>query len=301
MTLSLFDYYKETTLILPHHDQNVLILNRHQKEREEESVPNELIIVTALSSNHYSEFLDMIGSAHYQLPHTPIIVYDLGLKQHQLNTIKSIKNVHTRLYNFSKYPQYNILFGFLGCYSWKVHIINEISRQYQLLLWLDSSARIIRPIKTCIKHLNTFPIVAGFAHLKNHNMVAFAHNSTISYFNITRESMRGMYGFEANILLIKITNISRFLLDQWVDCAMHHDCICGQGLPPYTCLSLPAGGIVTYNGCHRYDQAALSLIVAKYYGIHQANNVECSNTFLLRRFPTMDWRRYIRTSESSIT
>ena len=55
-----------------------------------------LVIVTGISSNHFMEVLDMIGSVHYFLPNTKIILYDLGLHENQLQLIYELKNVEVR-------------------------------------------------------------------------------------------------------------------------------------------------------------------------------------------------------------
>ena len=87
-----------------------------------------------------------------------------------------------------------------------------------------------------------------------------------------------------------------FLLEKWVDCAMHYECICGLASPPGHCmLQQYEKGDIAYNGCHRYDQATLSILVAKYYSQYR-NSItsrECSKSFLVMRQPTMDWRKYI--------
>ena len=59
-----------------------------------EALP-ELTVITGISSNHYNESLDMIGSVHYHLPNTSIVVYDLGLKRHQIKMLQRLSRKRT--------------------------------------------------------------------------------------------------------------------------------------------------------------------------------------------------------------
>ena len=107
-----------------------------------------------------------------------------------------------------------------------------------------------------LQRLFQFPLAAGHKHCYNTNMVAFAVNSTLEHLHLTRESMRGVLGFEANILLFKIDNNTQFLIDQWVDCALHKKCMYGVNRPKQDCR--PERG--TFIACHRFDQSTLNLL-----------------------------------------
>ena len=48
-----------------------------------------LVMVTAISSNHFRESQDYFGSVHKNMPNTTIIVYDLGLKREEVATLQS--------------------------------------------------------------------------------------------------------------------------------------------------------------------------------------------------------------------
>ena len=285
---------KKTVLMLPYY----IGLYDFGSDFGNEALP-ELTVITGISSNHYNESLDMFGSVHYHLPNTSIVVYDLGLKRHQIKTLRKLRNAQVVAYNFSRYPHYGPSIKYLRCYHWKINVINEFSNSHEdrLFLWLDASVRIVGPLNNCIKKLKSFPLVAGQSHLTGYNMVAFTKNSTVQYLNMTRESLRGMAGFQSGILLFNNSHpAAQFLLEKWVDCAMHYECICGLASLPRHCkwYQYEKGGIA-YNGCHRFDQATLNVLVAKYYSQYR-NSItswECSKSFLVKRWPTMDWRKYI--------
>ena len=183
-----------------------------------------------------------------------------------------------------------------------IHIVNEVSKQYSVFLWLDASARLLKPLTDgFLQRLFQFPLAAGHKHCYNTNMVSFAVNSTLEHLHLTRESMRGVLGFEANILLFKMDNNTQFLIDQWVDCALHKKCMYGVNRPKQDCRP-ERGTFIAYNGCHRFDQSTLNLIVAKYFGKKRANEIAvqvCIETFDIIRHATNVERDYIKRSCSS--
>ena len=269
-----------------------------------QELSSSLVVVTGISDNHFEEAMDMIGSVHHFLPHTKIILYDVGLNKSHLQALHCIENIEVRHYNFANYPDFGKNYG-LGGHTWKVHVVNEVSKQYSVFLWLDASARLLKPLTDgFLQRLFQFPLAAGHKHSSNTNMVAFVLDSTLEYLHLTRESMRGVLGFESNILLFKMDNITRFLMDQWVDCALHEECMYGVNRTKQDCKwQIPdQGTFIDYNGCHRFDQSTLNLIVAKKFGNKRANEIAvqvCIETFDVIRHATSVWRDYIKRSYSS--
>ena len=263
-----------------------------------------LVVVTGISDNHFEEAMDMIGSVHHFLPDTKIILYDVGLSKSHLQALHCIENIEVRYYNFAKYPDFGKSYG-LGGHTWKVYVVNEVSKQYSVFLWLDASARLRKPLTDgFLQRLFQFPLAAGHKHCSNTNMVAFTLDSTLEHLHLTRESMRGVLGFESNILLFKMDNNTRFLMDQWVDCALNKKCMYGVNRPKQACRwqRPDQGTLIAYNGCQRFDQPTLNLIVAKYFGKKRANEIAvqiCIETFDVIRHPTNVWRDYIKRSCSS--
>ena len=74
------------------------------------------LIVSAVSSNHFKESKDMIGSAQKYLPKRRIVMYDLRLEKAQRKELEAFCNVELRTFDFNKYPAY---FRSLFKYAWK--------------------------------------------------------------------------------------------------------------------------------------------------------------------------------------
>ena len=258
---------------------------------------NSMVVATAFSSNHFNEALDMLGSVYYYLPRVKIIVYDLGLSSSQVKSLNRLDNLEVRSYSFRAHPIFGSGKRGLGGYTWKVHIINTVSRQCNVLLWLDTSMRIVKPLTNgVLQRLLIFPLIAGNIHNYS-NIATFAVDSTIKYLNISREDMIGVKGFQANCLLFYMNNKTKVLLNKWFDCAIHRECLYGIGGVLKLCNLDVQPQQMTYNGCHRYDQVALNLLVAKVFGkevVDQVVTPEVQESFLVTRKPTNDWRRYLK-------
>ena len=265
---------------------------------------NNLVVVTGISTNHYNEALDMLGSVHYFLPNTPIILYDVGLKSEQVKALKELKNVEIRQYEFeakgrTDYRKLGYYTKGLGCFAFKIFIMDEVSKDYKIFLWLDASIRLLKPLTTnrCIESLNDIPLGACFSHMKDRRMMEFTKDGTIEYFNITRQQMKDVVGFESNCLMFKMTKTMRLIMEKWVDCAYNEECICGTKSrtdEEFCNTSIPQG--TKFIGCHRYSQATLTWLSALYFGINKADKVvnsNCNGVFSIHRYATDDWRKFI--------
>lgn len=180
-----------------------------------EELLSDFVVVTGISSNHYGEAQDMIGSVHYFLPNTPIIIYDLGLDSKHVQALNELKNVQIRQYDFeaigrTDYRKLGYRKG-LGCYAWKIFIIDEISKEHKIFVWFDASIRLLKPITTndCIRSVNDIPLTACFGHKR---IIQFTDEGTVKYLNTSRQQMKGVIGLEANCLLFKMSRKMRFVM-----------------------------------------------------------------------------------------
>lgn len=78
------------------------------------------------------------------------------------------------------------------------------------------------------------------------------------------------------------------VLNNWVDCALHEQCMAPRGSTVHCKLVSIADYVAEgrYIGCHRYDQSALNLIIYREYGESAGESV-CHNfvfdLFLIQR------------------
>ena len=281
-------------------DVKVHLFNNYDNNTVDD-ITKSLVIVTGASSNFFEELLNMIGSFQRYHNEIAIFVFNLGLTKHEINTINKIKNVKSEYYNFSENPYFADAAG-LGGYTFKVHIINKMSKKYDVILWADTSIRILKPLsKSLMKRLLEFPIIAGSRHyVSGRSMIAFTKDSTLKYLNMTREDGRGVIGFEANILIFNFANVTaHLLLNKWVDCALHKECIVGVPILPSDhsgCQWKRNISDISFIGCHRYDQSTINLLAIKIFGkeiTEQIVTPEAETTFSVERWANNVFNKYI--------
>ena len=228
-----------------------------------------LVVVTGISSVYYQVAVaGMIGSVQRMMPKTKIIVYDLGLTVEQRDNVSRICGVELRTFNFSKYPDH-VSLEILRNYAWKPLIAAELSEEYEVIMWGDSSVRLLEPLQ---KHV--FPhfldVEVPFVGTpESHVIVQMTHDKTLEYLNVTRESMKGLRTIQSGCWVIWLTDKTKRLLNSWKDCALHKECIAPEGAILNPCRMKELGldyDDVDYCECHRFDQSALDVILFRDFG-----------------------------------
>ena len=231
-----------------------------------------MVAVTAVSSNHFQEFKSFVGSVQKFLPSVKILVYDLGLSDHDRSQIASYCNVKIRSFKFDKYPAH---VSDLHTYSWKPIVLDEVVREYEIVLYGDSSVRITGPyIYDAFRLLRRFPFIAGSRH--KIPFMSMVHEGMLEYmkYPFSRKMLYDVGGVEANLLLMWANNTTRkHIVEPLLDCAVHKECIAPKGAV-LNCCTLYYLFIHnywyrdgSYVGAHRYDQAALNLILIREFGL----------------------------------
>ena len=238
-----------------------------------------LVIATGFSANHYDEGLNMIASVQKMMPEVNLVVYDLGMTSYQRNTVLDLCGLEIRTFNFTKYPQHvRDLFK----YAWKPIVAYELVKDYEVVMWGDASVRLLKPLQEYILPY-LLDIEVPFVGTKyNASIVQMTHNGTLNYFNATRESMRGLPTLQAGCWVLWLTEKTNRLINSWVDCALHEECIAPRGAQLLHCNQKPwnAPQEVGYCGCHRFDQSALNVILTQEFGKEVYRTVfENNNTF----------------------
>ena len=243
-----------------------------------------LVVATGFSSNHYYRGLNMIASVQKMMPEVKIIVYDLGMTSLQRNTVLDLCGVQIRNFNFSKYPEHvRDLFK----YAWKPIVAHELVKDYEVVMWGDASVRLLKPLQEYILPY-LLDIEVPFVGTKyNAPIVRMTHNGTLNYFNATRESMQDLPTLQGGCWVLWLTEKTKRLLNSWVDCALHEECIAPNGTHVCNCnlkiwnMNVPQE--VGYCGCHRFDQSALNVILTREFGKEVFKTVfENSNTFEIK-------------------
>ena len=225
-----------------------------------------VIVLTAMSDNHFRESLDFLSSVQIHLPFTPIIAYDLGLNTNNRKSLASFCNVYVKTFKFDKYPEY---VRDLKTYAWKPIIINQtLPKDYEIILWCDTSCRLHGPIGPKLHYLVHQPIIPG--PQGGHPFITALHNGMMHYLQMKHS--RKHYGsigicLQVDGILWFNEDLREHLLKPWLDCAMHKECIAPDGAKAHPCnQTLLHGHQGKYADCHRFDQAAYNAILTREYG-----------------------------------
>ena len=244
-----------------------------------EYLQERLVYVTAISDSHFKEALLMFGSVEHCLPNTTLIVYDLGLSDKNRQYLMKNHHVELRLFPFNNYshlPHVKNLFS----YAWKPIMVQMLVQEYNVILYLDSSIRMKScDIKPSLSQLLKFPFFDLAPYISH--FIEFAHEGMLKYLQYPkhrRDVAHINVNLRAGCWIMWVNDIIRKkLIKPWLDCALHKECIAPEGAP-CRMTSIHDG---RYIGCHRYDQSALNVIIAREFGMnagYKAINLSISDS-----------------------
>ena len=222
-----------------------------------------LVMVTALSSNHFVESIDFFGSVHTHFPKMKVIVYNLGLSTSEVSRIQSYCNVmEVRMFKYHLYPDHT---KYLFNYAWKTFLISEMSQEYEVFFYCDASCRMKSIFPHYLPSIFKFPVLPA-SWLKK-SVVKTTHDGMLQFLRVqkSRKELEQLLprGFQSGtIILWANAMFKEKLLPSLIDCASHLECIAPKGSNHFGCnFALPG-----YVGCHRYDQSALNVILLRDFG-----------------------------------
>ena len=227
-----------------------------------------LVVLGAISSNHFQEAQDMIATVQMHLPHTKLIIYDLGLTENQHEDVSSYCNVELRMFPFENYPPY---FKHLRVFAWKPVMVSSVAQEYEVILYGDASLRLCGSVQEMLLPLlREFPFSPGPTSPRP--FVTMTREGMLDYlqFNLSRKEgfetlPRAMQGGIFIIWANKMM-MDKFL-NNWADCAIHEKCIDPKNEQDSRCKwDLLQSNPGAYIGCHRFDQAALNVILYREFG-----------------------------------
>ena len=221
------------------------------------SLPN-IALVTGSSSNHFEELLTHIDRVPLVFPEKTLIVYDLGLSKEEVKRLRNISFVEYRKFNFIRYPEH---VENLHTYAWKALIVQEVLNQYGGVMWMDSSIILTRNITYLLERM--VKLQTGFLFYlpgAEHSIVSATHPQMLEYLPMTDlEAMMDEMNQGGGIIILNTPQVLKDIFRWVLVCALHRDCIAPKGSKRFCDFKFPKD---QFGGCHRYDQAMMSVIVA---------------------------------------
>lgn len=224
-----------------------------------------VVPVSAASSNHFGELMRVVDHFPKHLPGVKLVCYNIGLSEPQIDILKNKTHVIYKKFEFEKYPPH---IKNLVNYAWKLLLIGELLSAFDGVMWIDSSIRIYGHFDHILERMVHFNSGAlFFLKIEGGHSIAMATDpKMIEYFpvfpkvGLTETMLPG-----GTILLFNTEDVQEHVMKWAAVCALVKDCIA----PPGSRLYCPGGFWQTprekYGGCHRYDQALLSLLVTNLY------------------------------------
>lgn len=202
-----------------------------------------MVIVSAADKAYFSGLLNLVGSMHYWSPDTQIIIYDLGLSEHQLQEITHWRNVQVVHNVPGKEAPVHCKQSKL--YAWKPVILLDAIQHNEAILWLDAGSDIrtsLEPIKVSLETDGHF-----FVQGQDLDMTSMSHNGSYLKLGTTKPEFAGKPHFAGSPqAYVRNGRAHEEILKPLNTAAREKHCIA----PPGSNLSN-----------HRYDQTLLSILI----------------------------------------
>ncbi|CAO4378737.1 unnamed protein product [Caenorhabditis nigoni] len=248
------------------------LVNLSNKERNEKDV----MFVSAISSDHFGNFLQMYNLLKRHWPKQKVLLYSLDLSDTQIKKLKEDENIEIRKFNYKKYPKYVENWAE---YRFKALILAEAIREFPNIWWTDSHNRWLEP-KPLAMFYEEIAKCQGDVDCDKKSSIMMFVNSTHSNYAVLTEGLldyfptfnmdtlkyndKGLQLSAAFVYLAR-TPFTLEILKWHTLCALEEKCM----NPPNAklkCDSTPEWD--KYAGCFRYDQSSLNLLMFNSFRNH---------------------------------
>eukprot|EP00117_Sycon_ciliatum_P001000 scpid60788/ scgid6849/ len=245
-------------------------------------------VVTAVSSNHAHEAVDMIFSAVNVMSDRGILLYNLELNPYFVKRFESICNVSVRQLPWNVYGMWR---RNLYDMRWKPIIVNSVMQEFGGVLYADASIRFKKSIIS-VDLLQEGPGFVGFGPEGTSPTGAFTHDVTLQSLGVNRSEVArtAITIGGVQIWIDHKETVRDLLMRQWLACAISEQCMAPRGSTRHHC-QLSQRDTGRFIGCHRYDQSAISVILWKAFADATANSYQLNDPhdleyFDIQRFQT---------------
>ncbi|RUS85209.1 hypothetical protein EGW08_007035 [Elysia chlorotica] len=229
-----------------------------------EKIPEkDLIIASAISSNHFDEMQSMFQNLHEivypRIKNFHMVLFDIGLSPLQRNITQKNCRCQIVKFNFDLFPPH---VSDIRCYSWKPIIFRAvIAKARKLFVYQDSSIRWSTEFPKVFERALKYG-QQTVAPMYGDNVPSNSMKQTLDYLNEDVCAMRQFEEMQAGIQMNRHDNlVIEALLNPWAKCALEDSCICP--IKPSAVIRCTGQHL---HRCHRFDQSAFNTLMAKLYG-----------------------------------
>ena len=142
--------------------------------------------------------------------------------------------------------------------------------------------------------MKEFPFLPGslYRDVASMNIIRTTHDGMLQYLNITqsREELDAFGLVEGGVWAMWVNDLTvSKILEPWVDCALHKECIAPEGARLFCWAVKRNDAKGAWRGCHRYDQSALNMILAREFGVNVWDSFpprEVDGSLQILKFPS---------------
>ncbi|XP_033121024.1 uncharacterized protein LOC117120122 [Anneissia japonica] len=231
------------------------------------------VIVSGFGQKEIMNGLGMIASIQAHMPNKQIIVYNFGIYQKRLETMKALCNVEVRKLPYNNYP-IHVQHHENG--AWKFLVIRDLLKEYAAVYFTSPKNRFRAPISLLLPFVKERHGIIGNVDRKN-RAVDVTHPSAYHIFNLTHTNFTNTYPnapiLSGNaLLLVNNSAIYTTMLQPLRACALSLSCIAPSGSTKHTVK--PVGRMHT----HRYEMSAFTLLMYKNFGDKWLNDNHMEDT-----------------------
>lgn len=230
---------------------------------DDKNLPRWPFFTTGASASHFTELTNLVynmSSAIQKYPESRLIIFDLGLKEYQVEKMMKICSCEVRQFPFDKYPEH---VKEMKGYAWKPLIVQLVAKEHPFVIWMDASVRFTTTqLDAPFEKVRELGVMAaeGFAPIATRTSP-----KTFSFLGEQPCTFKETNEFEATFIMVYGNKlVSEFFLKPWVSCALSFGCLipdsnfgkyrhCGRSREP------------VYFDCHRFDQSVLSILLYRLY------------------------------------
>lgn len=213
--------------------------------RENRIREREISIVTGADTTHFKPLLRLLYSVEINEPNAALFVYDLGLEQEELASLKKLfPFANIRYFDYGLFPEYFDIRVRSGEYAWKPVILHEVAQHAdKYVIWMDAGNLVVKPLDDIRRILQEH----GFYSPRSAGTVRdWTHPEMLRKLNLAK-TFYDKPNRTGGVVSLDTRNASAMeLLDRWRECALDRSCIapCGSS-----------------RRNHRQDQAALTVLM----------------------------------------
>uniref|UniRef100_A0A0B7AC84 Uncharacterized protein n=1 Tax=Arion vulgaris TaxID=1028688 RepID=A0A0B7AC84_9EUPU len=223
---------------------------------------NDVILLTAVSSNHFDEMQAMFRTLHAVVypelakrENFSMVVWDLGLSATQRKQMEDCCRCQVVTFPFDKFTK---RMRDIRSYMWKPLVIRMVQkRARKYAVWQDASIRYTHFPGDVFERGMRY----GLQLLRQKGGVSIPHRTLPETFAYFGQSVCNFYPYPEIATGFGVYKNDPFVVkavtNPWARCGFEENCICPKpSWGSYKCH---------YGPCHRFDQSALSIITDTLY------------------------------------